>query len=128
MYDLPWILVICSLHMLFTIRFAPTKYRARMIAAVFFFQPVGQLLAALLAFAATKGFRSHIVSVGGPSACSVHSTILEGKDCARTVDRIWRLVSALGAVPAALAIVSRLTIPESVSMVLPNFDVIGKSR
>ena len=128
MSDLSSILAICSLHMLFTIRFAPTKYRARMIAAVFFFQPVGQLLATLLALAATKGFRSHIVSIGGPSACSVNSIISEGKDCARTVDRIWRLVSALGAVPAAMAIVSRLTIPESVSMALRNFDIIRKSR
>lgn len=100
-----------------------------MIAAVFFFQPFGQLLATLLALAATEGFRKHILSNQDPSscpgypltsdgkdcACSVYSLTPEGKDCARTVDRIWRLVSALGAIPAALAIISRLTIPESVS-------------
>jgi len=92
-----------------------------MIAAVFFWQPVGQLLASLLALAATEGFQSHILKNNtNPRSCSIYASHLmdpTGADCARTVDRVWRLVSGLGAVPAAIAIVFRLTIPESVSNV-----------
>lgn len=86
-----------------------------MIAAVFFFQPLGQLLATLMALFATEGFRKYILQVTEFDSCSISSSG-PGIDCARTVDRVWRLVSGLGAVPAALAIVSRLTIPESVSL------------
>ncbi len=102
-----------------------------MIAAVFFWQPVGQLLAALLALAATEGFQSHIIKNNDVGSCSIYASPLTdpiGADCARTVDRIWRLVSGLGAVPAAIAIVFRLTIPESVrnrlsgSLISPQAD------
>lgn len=87
-----------------------------MVAAVFFFQPLGQLLATLMAFAATEGFRKHILHNNAPDSCSIFATDSDGATCARTVDRVWRLVSGLGTVPAAIAIVSRLTIPESVSL------------
>lgn len=87
-----------------------------MVAAVFAFQPLGQLLATLMAFAATEGFRKHILQIAAPESCSIIETLPDRAECARAVDRVWRLVSGLGAVPAALAIVSRLTIPESVSM------------
>lgn len=86
-----------------------------MIAAVFFFQPVGQLLATLMALIATEGFRKYILH-NNDAPCSIYSVDGPGVECARTVDRIWRLVSGLGTVPAAIAIISRLTIPESVSM------------
>ena len=95
-------------------RFAPTRYRGRMIAAVFFWQPIGQLLATLLALAATRGFQTNILKDIAPDSCSILSTG-SGIDCARTVDRVWRLVAGLGVVPAAIAILFRLTIPESVS-------------
>jgi MFS transporter, PHS family, inorganic phosphate transporter len=88
-----------------------------MIAAVFFLQPVGQLLATLMAFTATHGFRARILDNADPSSCSVvavRGTNPLGAECARAVDQAWRLVIGLGAFPAALAIVSRLTIPESV--------------
>lgn len=91
-----------------------------MIAAVFFMQPVGQLLAALLALAATEGFQGHILKNNTDTrSCSIYASHLTdpiGADCARTVDRVWRLVSGLGVVPAAIAIIFRLTIPESVSI------------
>lgn len=87
-----------------------------MIAAVFFFQPLGQLLATLMAFAATEGFRHQILKTSDLDKCSIHQTEQTNAECARTVDRAWRLVSGLGIVPAALAVVSRLTIPESVSL------------
>ena len=93
-----------------------------MLAAVFFFQPLGQLIAVLMAFAATAGFRSYISSIptlAHPDmACSVFTTDPAGIECARTVDRAWRLVAGLGAVPAAVAMVFRLTIPESVYYML----------
>ena len=109
----------------FWVRFAPTRYRGRMIAAVFFWQPIGQLLAAVLALAATEGFRTNILKDTDPASCSIYSNPLTdpiGADCARTVDQVWRLVSGLGAVPAAIAIVFRLTIPESVSYVPLEVD------
>ncbi|MCJ1263208.1 hypothetical protein MMC22_003078 [Lobaria immixta] len=109
-----------------TAEFAPTRHRARMVAAVFFFQPLGQLLATLMAFAATEGFRKHILHNNAPDSCSIFATDSDGATCARTVDRVWRLVSGLGTVPAAIAIVSRLTIPESVSL-LKMHDTEGKT-
>ena len=89
-----------------------------MLAAVFFFQPLGQLIAVLMAFAATAGFRSYISTRSDDTSCSVLASDPAGIECARTVDRAWRLVVGLGAVPAAVAMVFRLTIPESVYYIL----------
>lgn len=89
-----------------------------MLAAVFFFQPLGQLIAVLMAFAATAGFRSYISTRSDDTSCSVLASDPAGIECARTVDRAWRLVAGLGAVPAAVAMVFRLTIPESVYYIL----------
>lgn len=83
-----------------------------MLAAVFFFQPFGQLVAVLVAFAATAGFRSRIANM---TSCSISATDIKAVECARTVDIAWRLVAGLGAVPAIIAIYFRFTIPESVS-------------
>jgi PHS family inorganic phosphate transporter-like MFS transporter len=85
-----------------------------MIAAVFFCQPFGQLFAALMAFAMTTGFQRHILKDSTWDSCSIYATDSAGLACARTVDRNWRLVAGLGAVPALVAMVFRLTIPESV--------------
>ena len=85
-----------------------------MLAAVFLCQPLGQLIAVLMAFAATAGFRAHISTLPDDTSCSVLATDSVGVECARTVDRAWRLVAGLGAVPAVVAMVFRLTIPESV--------------
>ena len=89
-----------------------------MLAAVFFCQPLGQLIAVLMAFAATAGFRSHISSLPNDISCSVEASHPIGIECARTIDRAWRLVAGLGAVPAVVAMVFRLTIPESVYYIL----------
>lgn len=86
-----------------------------MVAAVFFFQPLGQVLATLFALAATEGFKKTILKDADSGACSMYATDARAIECARTIDRAWRLVSGLGLFPAALALVSRLTIPESVS-------------
>ena len=85
-----------------------------MIAAVFFCQPAGQLIAVLVAFAATAGFRRHIAGIVDAPSCSVFAVGSAGIACARSVDRAWRLLAGLGCVPAAVAMVFRLTIPESV--------------
>lgn len=119
-----------------TAEFSPTKYRGRMIAAVFFCQSLGQMFATLTAYVATVGFRGYIKGIPQKD-CSIHSLNQKSQDCARTVDRVWRLVAGLGAVPAALAILSRLTIPESVSslnaltlgcVLIMNADLLGPGR
>lgn len=97
-----------------TSEFSPTRYRGAMVAAVFFCQPLGQLVAALMAFAATAGLKSHIVGVSDFDKCAIDAILPAHIDCARTVDRAWRLVAGLGAVPAIVAMFFRLTIPESV--------------
>ena len=84
------------------------------MAAVFFCQPLGQLIATLVAFAATTGFREHMLGVSNLRSCSVDATESVGLDCAKSVDRTWRLVVGLGTVPAVIAMVFRFTIPESV--------------
>lgn len=89
-----------------TAEFAPRKYRARMLSWVFFAQPLGQLLANVLSFAAVEGFRSQITN----------DTLACGPDdikCIRAIDRLWRLVVGLGVIPAAIALAFRFTIPES---------------
>ena len=87
-----------------------------MIAAVFFCQPLGQLIAVLAAFSVTAGFRTRTLGRPNAASCSVFATDDAGIECARTLDRSWRLVAGLGCVPAAMAMVFRLTIPESVSL------------
>lgn len=71
------------------------------MAAVFIMQPLGQLLASVVGLAV-------LVTVGR----NLNSeTSLEAQ--AVTIDRIWRYVIGMGAIPALVAIGFRLTIPES---------------
>ncbi|ORY11457.1 major facilitator superfamily domain-containing protein [Clohesyomyces aquaticus] len=88
-----------------TSEFAPRKHRARMLSWVFFAQPVGQLLANVLSFAAVAGFHSQITD--SKLSCE------DDENCYRAVDRLWRLVVGIGAVPAIIALAFRFTIPES---------------
>jgi MFS transporter, PHS family, inorganic phosphate transporter len=75
-----------------------------MLAAVFFMQPVGQLIANLVAVIATAAYHRHIAGAD-PSHCT--------GDCQQTTDKIWRWVVGLGAVPPTIALIFRLYIPES---------------
>ncbi|KAJ5128941.1 hypothetical protein N7476_007558 [Penicillium atrosanguineum] len=79
-----------------TSEFAPTKHRARMMASVFFMQPLGQIagnLVSLIVIAiARKNGGEHITSV---------------------MDSAWRWVLGIGVVPGAIATVFRFAIPES---------------
>ena len=94
-----------------------------MLASVFFFQPLGQLIAVLIAFATTAGWKSYvenIQAINGPQSCTVQALDPAGIECARTLDRSWRMIAGLGAVPAVIAIYFRFTIPESVSPFVPE--------
>jgi len=84
-------------------RFAPRQSRARMMAAVFLMQPLGQLLASVVGLAV-------LLTVGRNDGLD---TSQDPVSQALTVDRIWRYVIGVGAIPALVAILFRLTIPES---------------
>ncbi|CAG8888410.1 unnamed protein product [Penicillium egyptiacum] len=81
-----------------TSEFAPTKHRARMMATVFFMQPLGQIA-------------GNIVSLVVIAVARGNST--PGEDLTRTVDIMWRWVIAIGVVPGAVATLFRFAIPES---------------
>ncbi|KAH8702477.1 phosphate transporter [Talaromyces proteolyticus] len=79
-----------------TSEFAPTKHRARMLAAVFFMQPLGQVagnLVSLIVVAVTRGNGND--------------------DPIRSVDIMWRWVIGIGVVPAVVASLFRFAIPET---------------
>lgn len=73
------------------------------MAAVFLMQPLGQLLASVVGLAVllTVGRNAGLATETDPVAA------------ATIVDRIWRYVVGVGAIPALIAIGFRLTIPES---------------
>ncbi|RAK97856.1 inorganic phosphate transporter [Aspergillus ibericus CBS 121593] len=96
--DYPLSAVICS-------EFAPTRIRGRMLAAVFFCQSIGEAAAALVALIAVAGFRHSLPDDPSNVDCDI--------SCARDIDKIWRLIVGLGAVPAFIALWFRLTIIES---------------
>ena len=74
-----------------------------MMAAVFLMQPLGQLLASVVGLAVllTVGRNAGLATETNPESARV------------IVDRIWRYVVGVGAIPALVAIAFRLTIPES---------------
>jgi MFS transporter, PHS family, inorganic phosphate transporter len=73
------------------------------MASVFIMQPVGQLLAAVVGLAV-------LLTVGRSAGLPTATSHVEA---ATIVDRIWRYVIGVGAIPALVAIGFRLTIPES---------------
>ncbi|KAJ5389727.1 uncharacterized protein N7496_000795 [Penicillium cataractarum] len=79
-----------------TSEFAPTKHRARMMASVFFMQPLGQIAGNLVALIVIAIARSK-----------------GADDLTRTVDIMWRWVLGIGVVPGAIATLFRFAIPES---------------
>ncbi|KAE8149008.1 major facilitator superfamily domain-containing protein [Aspergillus avenaceus] len=84
------------LSAIITSEFAPTKHRARMMASVFFMQPLGQIAGNLVSLI--------VVAVSKRQG---------DKDLARIVDITWRWVIGIGVVPGAIAAVFRFIIPES---------------
>lgn len=91
-----------------TSEFAPTASRSRMLATVFFMQPVGYLLATLVSMVALAGYKSHLTQLSTDG----HETCVDD-DCLRALDSVWRWIIGFGTIPAALAIFLRFSIPES---------------
>lgn len=85
-------------------RFAARKSRARMMAAVFIMQPIGQLMASLVGLIV-------LLTVGRNGG--LHLMEDDDEAAKKIVDSIWRWVIGVGAIPALIAIGFRLTIPES---------------
>jgi len=76
-----------------------------MIAAVFFMQPIGALLANVVAIVTIAAFRNSIPNDSIYNDCHT--------ECRDAVDNIWRWVVGIGAIPPAFAILLRWWIPES---------------
>ncbi|KAG8900470.1 Inorganic phosphate transporter pho84 [Tulasnella sp. 403] len=85
------------LSAIITSEFATTRYRGRMMNAVFAMQGFGNLAAAITALVVTVAFKDSILKY------SDH----------HTVDHMWRIIIGLGIVPATIALYFRLTIPET---------------
>ncbi|KAJ5095927.1 hypothetical protein NUU61_005283 [Penicillium alfredii] len=81
-----------------TSEFAPTKHRARMMASVFFMQPLGQIAGNLVSLV--------VIAVARNNSGSED-------DITRSVDSMWRWVLGIGVVPGAIATLFRFAIPES---------------
>ncbi|KAF3913424.1 hypothetical protein ABW20_dc0110298 [Dactylellina cionopaga] len=88
--------------------FAPRKHRARMLAWIFFMQPIGQLLGNLVALAALHANRHYIV---GARINPTTNTCSD--ECIRSLDQTWRWIVGIGIIPAVVALYFRITIPES---------------
>ena len=77
-----------------------------MLAAVLLMQPLGQLMAQLVGLFVLLG-------IGGTNGLPRMNDPKDHEAAAAIVDRIWRCVIGVGAFPALVAIVFRLSIPES---------------
>ncbi|KAF2098772.1 MFS general substrate transporter [Rhizodiscina lignyota] len=103
------------LSAIITSEWAAVGCRARMLASVFIMQSLGQLVATLVGFGVLEGFRH-----------STHfDTANDDELTRRTIDSAWRWVAGVGAIPALVAILFRLTIPESGRFTL---DVANESK
>ena len=74
------------------------------MGSVFAMQGFGQLGAAIVTLVVTAAFKSKT---------NVASVALCTDECRTAVDRMWRLVVGMGAVPGCIALYYRLTIPET---------------
>ena len=88
-----------------TAEFAPRKHRGRMLATVFFMQPIGAMCANLTSVIVVLILRHRIPEGTTMQSCS--------GDCIAAVDSMWRWIVGIGAVPPAFAILLRWWIPES---------------
>ena len=89
------------------------------MSAVFLMQPLGQLFAYLVGLCALVGLGHDRKNWGDGSSPLV---LNESKVI---IDRVWRTVSGVGAAPALVAIMFRLSIPESGRF---TYDVLGKQK
>ena len=99
-----------------TSEFAPKRHRLAMLATLFFMQPVGQFIATIVAIVVTHlyqnqmEFNSASACPPPPLLCYAHCS---SPECFRAVDRAWRWIIGFGGIPALVAFVIRLQIPES---------------
>lgn len=93
------------LSSIITSEFATTKWRGAMMSAVFAMQGFGQLGAALVMMFLTLGFKSQLEEAATVAVCT--------GSCQVAVDKMWRALVGIGAVPACIALYYRLTIPET---------------
>ncbi|RAL16226.1 inorganic phosphate transporter, partial [Aspergillus homomorphus CBS 101889] len=110
--DYPLSAVICS-------ELAPTRIRGRMLAVVFLCQSLGEAAAAVVTLIVVAGFQSNLSDFpNDPNSLECTGS------CVRDMDKMWRYIVGLGAVPAFVAIWFRMTIIES-----PRFtaDVMNNS-
>ncbi|GAA5824160.1 hypothetical protein JCM5353_006161 [Sporobolomyces roseus] len=82
-----------------TSEFAATRIRGRMMVATFWSQGWGQFAAALTSMACLAAFKKQIIN--------------DPVNYAHHLDFTWRLLIGLGAVPGAVALYFRLTLPET---------------
>ncbi|KAF8855646.1 MFS general substrate transporter [Acephala macrosclerotiorum] len=92
-----------------TAEFADRKARAKMMAAMFMMQPLGQIFAAAVGW----GVLTSIVRSRGLDNLSPADLDLRKDEIRSTIDATWRIVVAVGAFPALLATLWRFSIPES---------------
>ncbi|KAK4183282.1 major facilitator superfamily domain-containing protein [Podospora australis] len=83
-----------------TAEWVSRKSRGRMLASVYAAQPVARLLSYAVGIAALKIASSHV----DPS--NIESSM-------RVADQVWRWVTGIAIIPAALAVGFRFTVPES---------------
>lgn len=86
-----------------TAEFSTTKWRGAIMSAVFASQGWGQVLGAVVAVICVRAGKSDI-NVSSKEC---------GDSCKKALDQMWRIVIGFGAVPGAMALYYRLTIPES---------------
>ncbi|KAH0548146.1 hypothetical protein GP486_008126 [Trichoglossum hirsutum] len=93
------------LSAIITSEFATTKRRGAMIGSVFAMQGFGQFAATLVALIVTQTFRGSLEPSATPADCD--------SNCSLAADKMWRIVTGIGAVPGCLALYYRITIPET---------------
>lgn len=76
-----------------------------MMGAVFAMQGLGQFAAAIMALIVTAGYKEILQTAKDGGHCT--------GECRVAVDKMWRIVIGIGAVPACFALYFRLTLPET---------------
>ena len=94
-----------------TSEFASTRYRGRMMAAVFSMQGFGIITAALVYYFTLLAFQSAIIYEA--STIPIPTDPLAPSAGLPAIDRVWRFVVGFGCIPALISLYYRLTIPET---------------
>jgi MFS transporter, PHS family, inorganic phosphate transporter len=93
---------IFAMYAEYLLEWASTRSRPRMLASVFIMQPLGQLFAYIIGLVVLVALDRQY-----------HLSQLTDDQLPYVIDKHWRWVTGLGAIPAIIALIFRLTIPES---------------